>query len=177
MKFWPCFLLGLMLHLILDLLPPSIAHAQPILAVDFEVSAIEANPYFRPYLAVWVETAEREPVATLALWYMLPSDGPQEDGKKWLKDLRQWWRKMGRDKLSEMDAVTGATRKPGSYSLCWDAASLDKSRSYVLHLEAAREEGGRSYRRIPFQLTDTQTHTLAATKELGAVQLKLGEAL
>lgn len=149
--------------------------------VELDIPDINTSPYFRPYVAVWLETAERIPVTTLAIWYQTESlASAQEDGRKWLKDLRQWWRKIGRSQQIDYDAVTAATRKPGQYSMEWDSSSLTgadmNGGEYIIHFEAAREEGGRSYRRIPFQfLGRSQTITLPADKELGTITLHLGK--
>ena len=52
-------------------------------------------------------------VTTLALWYDL--DNPKDEGDKWLKDIRQWWRRVGRDVEVPIDGVTSATRAPGGW--------------------------------------------------------------
>ncbi len=129
------------------------SEALPEFILKLEVPELSVDPYYKPYVAVWVETEDRQPVAILALWYMLETNASQEDGTKWLKDLRQWWRKIGRDKTLAYDAVSGATRRPGTYQLSWSptAEMLNKTETtrWVLHVEASREEGGRSYQRLP----------------------------
>lgn len=73
--------------------------AGPALAADLnvkvEIPRLTVAEYHRPYVAMWVERADQSPVQTLAVWY----DGKLRDGEgtKWLKDMRQWWRKAGRD--------------------------------------------------------------------------------
>lgn len=134
--------------------------------IELTQPELSANPYHRPYVAVWVETLEREPVATVAVWH-------EQD--KWLKDLRQWWRKIGRQGQG-LDGRTGATVKPGQYTLFWDGKdSKGKDMpegKYLLNVEAAREEGGRSYLRETITLGTPVTTTLAAEPEIGPVTLQ-----
>jgi hypothetical protein len=76
------------------------------LEVGFQLPVIETTMYARPYVAVWIEDADRKPVRTVQLWV-----GKDE----WLKDLRSWWRKVGRYDRELIDAVTSATRPAGEY--------------------------------------------------------------
>ena len=75
----------------LSLLPTfSMAQSLPESAkldVQFELPKIDTTMYARPYVAVWVEDSSRKSVKTIELWV-----GKDE----WLKDLRSWWRKVGR---------------------------------------------------------------------------------
>ncbi len=50
------------------------------------------------------------------------------EGTKWLKDMRQWWRKSGRELQMPVDGLSGATRAPGEHQLSFaDGKSpLDK---------------------------------------------------
>ena len=53
--------------------------------------------------------SERKVAANLAVWYQI--DGPEEGfGTKWLPDLRQWWRRSGRNLEFPVDGLTSATR-------------------------------------------------------------------
>src|SRR5690606_33055924 len=56
------------------------------LDIQIEIPAIDASPYHRPYVAIWLETTEREGVETIAVWH---------EQEEWLRDMRQWWRKLG----------------------------------------------------------------------------------
>ena len=49
---------------------------------------------------------------TLAVWYDVrtKTNNPEGEGTKWLKDMRQWWRRGGRDLSVPIDGVTSATR-------------------------------------------------------------------
>lgn len=147
------------------------------LTLHVEVPEIDVDPYFRPYIAVWLETSEREPIETLALWYQLPSETATEDGRKWLKDLRQWWRKIGRQGGEALDGFTGATRKPGNYPIAWDYSKLVTG-EYFMHIEASREEGGRSFKRVPVRINDDlslslEKNIIASDGELGKILVKV----
>ena len=100
-------------------------------------------------------------------------------GVKWVKDLRQWWRKAGRDLTLPIDGVSGATRSTGEQTMTFGRArtQFDKlpAGDYKLVIEAAREAGGRELVRIPFTLPvkAAQTASASGKEELGAVSLKL----
>lgn len=146
------------------------------LLIEFEQPKLAARPYFKPYVAVWLETPKREYVATVALWYQLaPSKQGEGEGSKWLKDLRQWWRKTDTESRKNIDSVTGATRKPGNYKVAWDGND-DKGvkvadGDYVLCFEAAREEGGREFIRIPISLGAAGSYQKQGDSELGKISI------
>ncbi|MBI5851982.1 MAG: DUF2271 domain-containing protein [Planctomycetes bacterium] len=91
--------------------------------------------YRRPYVAVWIETPSGEAVRTLALWI---------ERTKWLPDLRRWYR-LHRGRNDRIDAMSRATRRPGSYELAWNGLDDDgraiEPGEYVVAIEAAREHG------------------------------------
>ncbi|VUD46036.1 hypothetical protein TDB9533_00743 [Thalassocella blandensis] len=137
-----------------------------VLEIHLEVPDIDAHPYHKPYIAVWLETPQREPVTTIALW------AKETD---WYKDLRQWWRKLGRDPSVNYDGVTGATRRPGQYKIHWDGKD-NQGRTitpgpYLLNIEASREEGGRSYVRETINLGEKTKVTIPAEQELGSITI------
>lgn len=140
------------------------------LQIELEIPAIKTNPYHKPYIAVWVETPKRKGVHTLAFWKEQPD---------WFKDLRQWWRKIGRDNSPNYDATTGATRKPGSYQLNWDgvtsAGEKIPSGEYVLHIESVREQGSREYirQKFTFGLDQPQQYKLQGKTELGSITISI----
>ncbi len=146
--------------------------------ISVEIPRIETDAYFRPYVAVWLETEQREAVQTLALWYQVDAANTQEDGSKWLKDLRQWWRKVGKKNASNYDGFTGATRRPGQHKLVWKtelAGELEVG-NYFINFEAAREEGGRTFHRAPFAVKKTsskQSITIPAEHEFGEITIYL----
>lgn len=152
------------------------AHAQAgELAISIEVPRIDAAEYHRPYVAVWVEGADQKAVADLAVWYQ-QREGKEGHGTKWLPDLRQWWRKSGRNLQMPVDGVSGPTRPVGKHALKLDdrhpaLARLPAGR-YTLVVEAAREVGGRELLKIPFDWKGKPGSGSAQGKtELGAVSL------
>ncbi|PWF46129.1 DUF2271 domain-containing protein [Massilia glaciei] len=143
-------------------IPYSIALGLPLLGgsamaadmtLKIDLPRLNVAEYHRPYIAVWLEGADQAVVANLAVLY----DVKKKDngGTKWLKDVRQWWRKTGRDLTMPMDGVSGATRAPGESTLTFATAkaTLDKlpAGAYTVVLEVAREKGGRELVRMPMQ--------------------------
>src|SRR5690349_12006786 len=119
------------------------------LSVSVEIPELPVAEYHRPYVAVWIENANQAIAANLAVWYQL-----RGDHTKWLPDLRQWWRRGGRDLKVPADGLTGATRPVGQRLLKFDAAQPPlaslKPGQYAVVIEAVREVGGREVVRIPF---------------------------
>lgn len=144
------------------------------LTVNVEIPTLPVAEYHRPYVAIFVEGADQQIAANLALWYQT-----RGDHTKWLPDLRQWWRKGGRDVKVPVDGLTGATRPVGQHILKFDARQAPLSQlkpgSYALVVEAVREVGGREAVRIPFEWPAKAQKNASAqgTKELGAVTLTL----
>ena len=164
----------------------SIAAAIPLLsaqamaadqALKLELPQQNVAEYHRPYIAAWLENADQKVVANLAVLY----DTKTKDnaGTKWLKDMRQWWRKTGRDVEMPIDGVSGATKAPGEVSLTFPGAkaALDKlpAGNYTLLVEAAREAGGREVVKVPLQWPPKAKQDLKGQgkEELGAVVVQL----
>ncbi|MDP3856748.1 MAG: DUF2271 domain-containing protein [Stagnimonas sp.] len=162
------------------------------LDLSVQIPQLDVAEYHRPYVAVWLEREDRSPVGTLAVWYQQPKKGDKpagegaaamagagEGGSKWLPDLRQWWRRSGRDLSLPADGVSGATRPVGEHALSVveGSAALAKlpAGNYKLLVEAAREEGGRELLELPFQWPAAAGQTLQAQgkSELGLVRLAL----
>ncbi|KPZ71287.1 hypothetical protein AN944_01662 [Shewanella sp. P1-14-1] len=149
------------------LMTPTWLQAQEF-TVSVEIPDIKAAPYHKPYVAIWIETPQRQGVHTLAFWRQ------QAD---WFKDLRQWWRKIGRSGSPDYQAVSGATRKPGVYSIHWDGrlgtGAMLPAGDYVLHVESVREQGSREYLRQTFSYPSNKQEQLVleGKQELGTVTL------
>lgn len=145
----------------------SVSAEEKLLSVELEIPKIDADPYHRPYVAVWVETLERQPVATLAVWH---------EKDTWLKDLRQWWRKIGRRGTEKLDNVTGATRRPDTYTVTWNGVDNSgkkiSSGEFLINIESVREEGGRSYTREKITLGAQNSIEVAPDLELGKLIIK-----
>jgi hypothetical protein len=134
----------------------SVALAAPVLAaapttmdVTVNIPQLKVAEYHKPYVAFWVEKAGAKP-KTVAVWY--DHDMKANEGTKWLRDVRQWWRAAGRSMTFPANGITGATRAPGAQKISFTRAQLGAAApgDYVLVIEAAREVGGRELLRIPF---------------------------
>jgi hypothetical protein len=147
------------------------------LAVKFEIPQLNVAEYHRPYVAIWLEGGSQAAITNLAVVY----DVKKKDnaGTKWVKDMRTWWRKAGRDMTLPVDGVSGATRATGEQKMNFGPAvnQIDKlpAGDYQLVIEAAREAGGRELVRVPFKLPlkGKQTLTAKGKEELGAVTLQI----
>jgi len=144
------------------------------LTLNVEIPNLPVAEYHRPYVAIWVEDGSQSIAAHLALWYQV-----RGDHTKWLPDLRQWWRRGGRDVKVPVDGLTGATRPAGQHILKFDAGADPLSKlqpgKYQLVVEAVREVGGREAVRIPFDwpIKAAQRGNAQGKSELGAVALSL----
>lgn len=143
------------------------AMAQPELEVQVELPKIETGTYHRPYVAVWIEDEQQQPVRLVEAWLDKPD---------WIKDLRRFWRKLGRSEPQLVDARTGATKGPGSYKVRWDGKDEQgkavAAGNYVLFVEAAREQGGRNLAKQAFTWDGSAVQIeIEASTELGKIKL------
>jgi hypothetical protein len=155
--------------------------AAPVLAADLDVKVtiptLKVAEYNKPYVAVWIERPDHFVAANLAVWYDIKMKN--REGEKWLKDMRQWWRRGGSSLAMPVDGVTGATRTPGEHVLNFSEGSAPLNKlpagDYKLVVEAAREVGGRELVSVPFTWPPKKAETLnaAGKSELGAVSLGL----
>jgi hypothetical protein len=145
------------------------------MAVTVTIPRIDVSEYHRPYFAAWIEGPDQAVAANLAVWY----EEKNEEGTKWLADLRQWWRRSGREQIFPIDGVTGATRPAGQHMLKFDSSQAPLSKlapgNYTLAVEAAREVGGREVVKIPFTwpITAAAKQSAAGKTELGEISLAL----
>jgi hypothetical protein len=149
-----------------------------------ELPRMDVAEYHRPYVAIWIEREDRSIAANLAVWYQAKEgkdaqSGKAESGTKWLADLRQWWRRGGRDQALPIDGVTGATRPAGEHRLSFAGdkpplAGLAPGQ-YKLVVEAAREVGGHELVAVPFAWPPAAPQHLTAKgeHELGTLRLDL----
>lgn len=148
------------------------------IALTIEIPRLEVAEYHRPYIAAWVENADKAVVANLAVWY--DTEQPNAKGETWLKDMRQWWRKSGRSVKMPVDGVSSPTRPVGTHTITVPAKTvtlppLTGGGEYALIVEASREVGGRELVRVPFKW-DGKTAVEAeakGTSELGKVKIAL----
>lgn len=146
------------------------------LEVGVEIPRQNVAEYHRPYVAIWIEAPDQSVAANLAVWYDLqPKRG--EAGTTWLKDLRQWWRKTGRDLQMPVDGVSGATRPAGTHHLSYNSGQPPLKQlapgRYNLVVEAAREVGGREIVRVPFEWPVNGSAQAAGHSELGAITVSV----
>ena len=146
------------------------------LELKIEIPVLNVAEYHRPYVAIWLESPDRT-VTNLAVWYDLKKR--DNEGTQWLKDLRQWWRRIGRELQMPADGVTSATRAPGEHTVTFDAAKVPLKDlapgEYRLMVEATREVGGRELLETTFQwpVKQARTFPLQGSRELGAVTVKV----
>jgi len=152
--------------------------ATPLMAADLsltlQVPQLNVAEYHRPYIAIWLEKADGTAAGDLAALYDVKK--ADQEGEKWLKDLRQWWRKSGRNLTLPVDGVSGATKPPGTHTLNFGASKTVKALppgAYTLVVEAAREVGGREMLKLPLQWPPAAlaTQSVKGATELGAVTL------
>jgi len=147
------------------------------LSVKFDVPQLNVAEYHKPYVAIWIENADQSIASNLAVLYDVKMK--EKGGEKWVKDLRTWWRKAGRDATLPIDGVSGATRAPGTHTMKFAGAKygIDKlpAGDYTLVVEAAREAGGREVVKVPFSWAGKGklAANAAGKEELGAVALQI----
>lgn len=145
--------------------------------VTVAIPRLNVAEYHRPYVAIWLERPDQSFVGNIAVWYDLKLK--DNEGTKWLKDMRQWWRRIGRDLKMPVDGLSSATRPPGEHKVAVDPGKAPfaglAGGEYHLVVEAAREVGGREILRIPFRWPLTAAESLKAKgeHELGDIVLDL----
>ena len=152
----------------------------PALAADLrvhvEIPQLDVAEYHRPYVALWIEQGNQH-IADLNVGYDLKMKN--NEGEKWLKDMRQWWRRTGRELDLPIDGVTSPTRPVGKHTLEFTEGKAPLAAlpagNYKLVVEAAREVGGRELVSIPFTWPAAQATSLQAQgqTELGAITLQV----
>ena len=152
-----------------------VAHAAN-LDLRIELPQLAVAEYHKPYVAAWIEREDGTVVSTVALWYEVRARN--NEGEKYLKDLRQWWRRAGRDLKVPVDGLTGATRAPGEQQLALSDGKGSMPAlapgKYRMMVEAARESGGRETVALPFAWPASGAVASARGKEeLGAVSLSV----
>ena len=143
------------------------------LNISVEIPRLDVAEYHRPYVAIWLEKPDQSHVANLAVWYDLKMK--DKEGEKWLKDMRQWWRKSGRSLEMPVDGISAATRAVGTHQLSYKGSEAPlqslPAGDYTLVVEAAREVGGRELLRVPFTWPQASSASVQGSSELGAITL------
>lgn len=123
--------------------------------------------YYRPYVAIWISDTEENLRRNLLLL------GREQ---RWARENSRWWRRVGRTNPELVDGTARPTRAPGQYQLTWDGRDEMgeplPAGDYLLHVEAARQDGGHSYQVVPFTLGTPQTVELPGEGELGPLVLQ-----
>jgi hypothetical protein len=146
------------------------------MSLAIEVPKLDAAEYHRPYVAAWVEREDQTVATNLSVWYETAN---RKEGTKFLAELRQWWRRSGRNQTFPIDGITGPTKPTGTHQLKFVSTQPPLSSlgagKYQLVVEAARENGGREVVRIPFEwpAKDPQSLEAQGERELGTVALNL----
>lgn len=147
-------------------------YAQSNLSVSLTLPEITTGQYHRPYTAVWIENNKGKHVKTLALW-------SEPKGQKWLKDIRRWWRKIGRTDSNWVDGISSATRPAGTYKLNWDLTTEDQHQlshgDYKVFIEVVREHGGRNLLKHSFSLNKDFKTILKSTAETGPINIQFNK--
>ncbi|MCC4274162.1 DUF2271 domain-containing protein [Marinomonas communis] len=138
----------------------SITHAASM-EVSFDIPQVTTGKYARPYVAIWAEQGKES--KPLLVWHL------QGKEDKWLKDLRRWWRKIGRYD-AHVDSLTGATKGPGHYQ---ESLDLGDWSEFTLYIEAARENGGRSLVKTKIDLNSATQYSIPAEAEIGPIQISI----
>lgn len=145
------------------------------LSLDVEVPQQSVAEYHKPYVAAWIEDGTGQARASLLVWYDVKKrDG---GGLKYLKELRTWWRKAGRDLSLPADGISGATRAPGRQTVAVDSTLALKglpAGQYSLVVEASREAGGHDLVKLPFAYSPAKPITVSGKGdgELGEVRAR-----
>ncbi len=146
------------------------------LDVSLTIPTLKVAEYHRPYVAIWLEPEGGE-AKTLAVWY--DTKLKDQEGEKWLRDIRTWWRKSGRTMSFPVDGVSGATRAPGTHKISFTEGQGPLGKlapgKYELVVEASREVGDRELLRLPFQWPPKGGEVVkaAGSTELGAASVTL----
>lgn len=122
----------------------------------------------RPYVSVWLSQHGQWQTQLVLL-------GEQP---RWYAELRSWWRQAGSS--HNFDQLAGATRRSGLHQFHWDARLADgrplPAGDYTLHLEAAREGGGREQLKLPLHWPLQQPLLLQGQRELGLIRVEARRA-
>lgn len=120
----------------------------------------------RPYVSVWLSQHGQWQAQLLLL-------GEQP---RWYAELRSWWRQADSSASPGFDQRAGATRRSGLHQFRWDARLADgrplPAGDYTLHLEAAREGGGREQLKLPLHWPLQQPLLLQGQRELGQIRVE-----
>ncbi|MDB5724133.1 MAG: hypothetical protein JWQ16_887 [Novosphingobium sp.] len=138
--------------------------------VTIELPRIDAAPYRKPYVAVWLEDARGKQVRMVSVFH-----DQARIGGRWLPDLRTWWRAGGRAMTMPADGISRPTQAPGRHTVTLRGLEGLAPGRYTVVVEAAREKGGRDLVKVPFEWAAGRRGAGSArgTTELGAVAVSV----
>lgn len=124
-------------------------------AIDVEINQpAGVSRYRRPYVVVWIEDKNGNPVRSLNLWVQQTRSGP-----RWIPSLKRWYRQhkhLIRASDDYLETLSSATRQPGQHTLVWDgkdsAGKLVGPGDYAICIEASREHGTYQFIRKAYRL-------------------------
>ena len=138
--------------------------------VNLNLKAPAGGRAKRPYVAVWVEDADKNIVRTITVW-----------GNEWkyLREMDSWWKASDYYADNFTQSITRATRAPGAYSVVWDGLSDLKKPvpqgAYKIFVEINREHGSHGVTASVIQCgAETASAELKATAELDAGKVEFG---
>lgn len=134
--------------------------------VTIELPRIQASPYRKPYVAVWLEDATGKQVRMVSVFH-----DQARIGARWLPELRTWWRAGGRALNLPADGLSRPTQAPGRHTVTVNGLEGLAPGRYSVVVEAVREKGGRDLVKVPFDWRPRARGTGSArgNSELGAV--------
>lgn len=137
------------------------------LLIDIALPLFDIADYRGPYISVWLTDENNHLLKTLAL---------RGTSERWIHELRTWWRRVGRKNIALIDGFAGATQKNKPLHIIWngndDFGEPVNEASVVLHIEVAREHGGRTYQKIPITLNELNVPILVDGEgEIGDIRI------
>lgn len=137
--------------------------------VAFTYEQVSGGKNVPPYVAVWIEDGSGNLLTTVTLWYQQFGRG-----ERWLPDLARWYNvdqsRIAAGGADTVDAISGATRSPGSYQVAWNGTangSAVPAGNYFVCIESARERGPYSLIRQAISLNGSpQQQDLSSDGEL-----------
>jgi len=138
--------------------------------VTVEIPRIDAQPYRKPYVAVWLEDATGKQVRMGAVFH-----DQARIGVRWLPELRTWWRVGGRAMTMPADGISRPTQAPGRHTVTLSGLEGLAPGRYAVVVEAAREKGGRELVKVPFEWRAGRRAAGSArgNAELGAIAVSV----
>lgn len=138
--------------------------------VTVEIPRIDAQPYRKPFVAVWLEDATGKQVRMGAVFH-----DQARVGARWLPELRTWWRVGGRAMDMPADGISRPTQAPGRHTVTLSGLEGLAPGRYAVVVEAAREKGGRELVKVPFEWRAGRRAAGSArgTAELGAIAVSV----